>query len=137
MSPLQHDQGHGCSFFLNLQGKTRAQTQMIHLKDISGNVTSGPAQKIRMAVDFYTDLESECECKSCVDETLDTLVHLNQSYCIPECSEDLGSLSIEQEKAFDRVDLHYLLKTWRAFGFGDNFVSWVKLLYTGVSGGLR
>ncbi|CAM2112257.1 unnamed protein product [Caretta caretta] len=39
------------------------------------------------------------------------------------------SLSLDQEKAFDRVDHGYLLSTLRAFGFGPQFVSFLRVLY--------
>ncbi|CAM2113585.1 unnamed protein product [Caretta caretta] len=34
-----------------------------------------------------------------------------------------------QEKAFDRMDHGYLLNTLRAFGFGPQFVSFLRVLY--------
>ncbi|CAM2113290.1 unnamed protein product [Caretta caretta] len=39
-------------------------------------------------------------------------------------------LSLDQEKAFDRVDHGYLLSTLQAFGFGPQFVSFLRVLYT-------
>ena len=42
-------------------------------------------------------------------------------------------LSLDQEKAFDRVDWGFLLSTLRHMGFGPSFVSWVKLLYSNIS----
>ncbi|CAM2112156.1 unnamed protein product [Caretta caretta] len=39
-------------------------------------------------------------------------------------------LSLDQEKAFDRVDHGYLLGTPRAFGFGPQFVGFLQVLYT-------
>ncbi|CAM4668078.1 unnamed protein product [Lepidochelys olivacea] len=39
-------------------------------------------------------------------------------------------LSLDQEKAFDRVDHGYLLSTLRAFGFGPQFVGFLRVLYT-------
>ncbi|CAM5157430.1 unnamed protein product, partial [Eretmochelys imbricata] len=39
-------------------------------------------------------------------------------------------LSLDQEKAFDRVDHEYLLSTLQAFGFGPQFVSFLRVLYT-------
>ncbi|CAM2102579.1 unnamed protein product [Caretta caretta] len=38
-------------------------------------------------------------------------------------------LSLDQEKAFDRVDYGYLLSTLRAFGFGPQFVGFLRVLY--------
>ncbi|CAM4576146.1 unnamed protein product [Caretta caretta] len=38
-------------------------------------------------------------------------------------------LSLDQEKAFDRVDNGYLLSTLQAFGFGPQFVSFLRVLY--------
>ncbi|CAM5142100.1 unnamed protein product [Natator depressus] len=38
-------------------------------------------------------------------------------------------LSLDQEKAFDRVDHGYLLSTVQAFGFGPQFVSFLRVLY--------
>ncbi len=45
----------------------------------------------------------------------------------------VGFLSLDQEKAFDRGDHTFLLDTLKAFGFGDNCISFIKLLYAGAS----
>ena len=42
-------------------------------------------------------------------------------------------VSYDQAKAFDRVSHEYLFNVLRAFGFNENFVSWVALLYRDVS----
>ena len=41
-------------------------------------------------------------------------------------------LSLDQEKAFDRVDWGFMSATRFKMGFGVSFLDWVKLLYTGV-----
>ncbi len=84
------------------------------------------------------------------------IIHEDQSFCVPKRSIfdnlflirdmitvaqrhklDIGFLSLDQEKAFDRVDHHYLFKTLEAFGFGTQFISLVKLLYNDIYSMLR
>ena len=49
-------------------------------------------------------------------------VHYANEHNIPA-----AILALDQEKAFDRVDLDFLLATLGHMGFGPSFMSWVKL----------
>ena len=80
------------------------------------------------------------------------IVHTDQTYCVPDrtimdniflirdvidvCRSDtnvnFGIVCLDQEKAFDRVDHSYLFSALRAFGFGDGFLAWIDLLYSGA-----
>lgn len=80
-----------------------------------------------------------------------TVVHMDQTYCIPGrsifdnlffirdflsvndiCDFNVGMVSLDQEKAFDRVDHTLLFKTLEAFGFGPVFISYIQLLYSNI-----
>ena len=42
-------------------------------------------------------------------------------------------LSLDQEKAFDRVDWGFMRSTLLSMGFSRSFIKWVDLFYTKVS----
>ena len=49
-----------------------------------------------------------------------------------ETNTPAAILSLDQEKAFDRLDWAFLFRILSEFGFGVSFISWVKLLYTNI-----
>jgi hypothetical protein len=40
---------------------------------------------------------------------------------------------LDQEKAFDRVNHDFLFKTMHSFGFGNNFIDWIRIIYSNAS----
>ena len=49
-----------------------------------------------------------------------------------ETNSPVAVLSLDQEKAFDRVDWPFMRSVLSSMGFGPSFVQWVNLFYTGV-----
>lgn len=56
------------------------------------------------------------------------LLNILYSFSLNETPELV--ISMDAEKAFDRVEWHYLFYTLKKFGFPDQFISWIRLLYT-------
>ena len=44
---------------------------------------------------------------------------------------------LDQEKAFDRMSHQFIFKTLRTFGFGENFIKWVKIVYTNTKSAVK
>lgn len=42
-------------------------------------------------------------------------------------------VTLDAEKAFDRVNWKFLFSTLERFGFGESFINWIKILYTSPS----
>ena len=42
-------------------------------------------------------------------------------------------ISLDQEKAFDRVDRSFLMNLLQHFGFGPSFCRWISTLYHGAN----
>lgn len=46
------------------------------------------------------------------------------------CPTPTVAISLDAEKAFDCVELSYLIQMLEIFGFGKTFIKWLKLLYS-------
>ena len=62
---------------------------------------------------------------------IDHTLHMIRDLIDMANQEDLEAafIFLDQEKAFDRVDHEFLYQTMKAFGIGENFITWVKQLY--------
>lgn len=86
-----------------------------------------------------------------LSSVLDEIVHPDQTCSIPgrtiqdnvhlirniieyvnDKNMSAAIISLDQSKAFDRVSHEYLFKVLHSFGFGPQFISLVKLLYTDI-----
>ena len=84
-------------------------------------------------------------------DVVGSIVHTDQTYCVPgrsihdniflvrdslSCNnclfDDYGLVFIDQAKAFDRINHQYLFSVLEGMGFGNPFISYVKLLYSGT-----
>uniref|UniRef100_A0AAV2LPP2 Uncharacterized protein n=1 Tax=Knipowitschia caucasica TaxID=637954 RepID=A0AAV2LPP2_KNICA len=85
-----------------------------------------------------------------------SVIHVDQTYCVPSrligdnialirdvlevsgsLGINLGLISIDQEKAFDRVEHQYLWQTMAAFGFSPGFIAHIRTLYCDVMSVLK
>ncbi|KAK3514475.1 hypothetical protein QTP70_018692, partial [Hemibagrus guttatus] len=89
-------------------------------------------------------------------DIMDSVIQTDQTYCVPNRSiidnvslirdildvsrslaVDLGLISLDQEKAFDRVEHQYLWKILEAFGLSPSLIAMMKVLYQDVESVLK
>ena len=66
---------------------------------------------------------------------IDDTVHLLRDMVdlINKDDSEGAFIFLDQEKAFDRVEHDFLYKTLAAFGVGDDFIGWLRVLYSNAS----
>ena len=91
-----------------------------------------------------------------VRKVMEQLIHVDQTYCVPgrlitdnvhlirdvlnlssSLGTKLGLVSLDQEKAFDRVEHHYLWQTLKGFGFSSGLIAKIQALYGDVESVLK
>nr|BAC82605.1 pol-like protein [Tetraodon nigroviridis] len=89
-------------------------------------------------------------------EAMEEVIHRDQTYCVPGRSIvdnvhlirdvlktssllglNTGLISLDQEKAFDRVEHRFLWKTMERFGFRTSFIAKIQALYGGIESVLK
>ena len=89
-------------------------------------------------------------------KAMEQVIHWDQTYCVPGRSMvdnvhlirdildvsssldvDMGLISLDQEKAFDRVERSFLWKVMGKFGFSAGFIAKIKVLYSDVESVLK
>ena len=64
------------------------------------------------------------------------MVHMIKDLVEDQINKDdleAALIFLDQEKAFDRVEHDFLFKTMAAFGFGSNFIDWIRVVYANAS----
>jgi hypothetical protein len=84
-------------------------------------------------------------------KAMEQVIHWDQTYCVPgrsmvdnvhlirdvldvSCSLgfNTGLISLDKEKAFDRVEHNFLWEVMESFGFSAGFIAKIKVLYSEV-----
>lgn len=82
-------------------------------------------------------------------EVLGDIIEPDQTYCVPGrliydnisfirdileigklLNLNFGLVSVDQTKAFDRIEFNYLWGVLKAFGFNDDFINYIRALYS-------
>uniref|UniRef100_A0AAV2IV26 Reverse transcriptase domain-containing protein n=1 Tax=Knipowitschia caucasica TaxID=637954 RepID=A0AAV2IV26_KNICA len=85
-----------------------------------------------------------------------SVIHVDQTYCVPSrligdnhtlirdvlevsgsLGINLGLISMDQEKAFDRVEHQFLWQTMTAFGFSPGFIAHIRTVYCDIMSVLK
>lgn len=66
----------------------------------------------------------------CNMELRDLIYYANDS------NLDLALINLDWYKAFDLVPVDFIFRVLQTLGFGEQFVSWIKILYTGIESAL-
>ncbi len=54
---------------------------------------------------------------------------INIMWAVSDSNSHIAAISLDAEKAFDRVEWRHMFRTLEILGFGEVFIGWIKLLY--------
>ncbi|CAM2110861.1 unnamed protein product [Caretta caretta] len=125
---------HSSRFFYALEKMRGAKKHVTCLLAEDGTPLTEPVEMCRRARAFYASLFSpdptDPGARRVLWEELPTVSASDQDRLeLPLTLAEFSEALHHQEKAFDRVDHGYLLNTLRAFGFGPQFVGFLRVLY--------
>ena len=101
---------------LNVDYKICSKALSLRLSKVLGSITSTDQTCSVPGRSIVSNL-------SLLRDTLDYVSRTNETGIL---------VSLDQEKAFDRVDRSFLLKLLNHFGFGLSFCRWISMLYNGA-----
>ena len=58
-------------------------------------------------------------------------------WSVRDSNDPTAAISLDAEKAFDRLEWRYMFHTLRAFGFGQTFLRWIDILYKDPQAAVR
>ena len=47
--------------------------------------------------------------------------------------DTVAFIFLDQEKAYNRINHDFLIKTMHSFGFGRNFIKWIRIIHSNAS----
>ena len=62
---------------------------------------------------------------------------INIIWSVWDSNDPTAAISLDAEKAFDRLEWRYMFQTLKAFGFGQTFLRWIDILYKDPEAAVR
>lgn len=95
-------------------------------------ITKILAKRLGTVMPLIIEEDQTCSIKGRNIDTNITLTRDIIDYANIE-NKPLAIIALDQEKAFDRVELPYLKRVLESFNFGKNFRKWISILYNNIS----
>ena len=98
-------------------------------------VTKVLAKRLAMVLKNVIDESQKCVPGRQITDN----IHIAQDLIdlINKQENEAAFIFLDQEKAFDRISHNFLFKTLEKFGFGNNFIDWIKIFYKNVNSQIK